>query len=63
MIRHAAAVAVVMLLSPAWLSAQSTKFTITTPSANIHKGPSTASVVIGRVPRFTVLEVTRELGS
>jgi hypothetical protein len=63
MIRHAAAVAVVMLLSPAWLSAQSTKFTVTTASANIHKGPSTASVVIGHVPRFTVLEVTRELGS
>jgi uncharacterized protein YraI len=63
MIRHAAAVAVVMLLSPAWLSAQSTKFTITTESANIHKGPSTGSTVIGHVPRGTVLDVTRELGS
>jgi hypothetical protein len=63
MIRHAAAVAVVMLLSPAWLSAQSTKFTVTTASANIHKGPSTGSVVIGHAPRGTVLDVTRELGS
>jgi Bacterial SH3 domain len=63
MIRHAAAVAVVVLLSPAWLSAQNTTFTVTTESANIHKGPSTGSVVIGHAPRGTVLAVTRELGS
>jgi Bacterial SH3 domain len=63
MIRHAAAIAVVVLLSPAWLSAQNTKFTVTTELANIHKGPSTGSVVIGQVRRGRVLDVTRELGS
>ena len=63
MIRHAAAVAVAVLLSPALLIAQNTKFTVTTESANIHKGPSTGAVVIGHAPRGTVLAVTRELGS
>jgi hypothetical protein len=63
MIRHAAAVAVVMLLSPAWLVAQSTTLTITTVSANVHKAPSTGSAVIGQAARGTVLPVTRELGS
>ena len=63
MVRHAAAVAVVMLLSPAWLVAQSTTLTITTASANVHKAPSTGSAVIGQAARGTVLPVTRELGS
>ena len=63
MIRHAAAVAVVMLLSPAWLVAQSTTLTITTASANVHKAPGIGSPVIGQAARGTVLPVTRELGS
>jgi hypothetical protein len=63
MVRHAAAVAVVMLLSPAWLLAQSTTLTITTASANVHKAPSIGSAVIGQAARGTVLPVTRELGS
>jgi hypothetical protein len=63
MARHAAAVAVALCLIPAWLSAQSTTFTVTTASANVHKGPSTGSVVIGTAPRGAVLPVTRELGS
>ena len=63
MIRHAAAVAVVMLLSPAWLMAQSTTLTITTASANVHKAPSIGSPVIGQAARGTVLPVTRDLGS
>jgi len=63
MVRHAAAVALVLTLSPSWLSAQSTTFTVTTDSANIHKAPSTGSVVVGHAPRGRVLPVERELGS
>jgi hypothetical protein len=64
MVRHAAAaIALVFTLSPSWLSAQSTTFTVTTESASIHKAPSTGSAVIGHVARGRMLPVTRELGS
>lgn len=62
MIRHAVAIAVTLCLWPAWLCAQSTEFTVNVVSANVHKGPSTGSPVIGKAPRGTVLEVTRHLG-
>jgi len=63
MVRHVAAVAVAVCMIPAWLSAQSTTFTVTTESASVHKGPSTGSAVIGQARRGAVLPVTRELGS
>jgi len=63
MIRHAAAVAVTLLLSPTWLCAQSTELTVNTTSATVYMSPSTGSPVIGKAPRGAVLEVTRELGS
>jgi uncharacterized protein YraI len=63
MVRHAAAVAVAMCLMPASLFAQNTTFTVTTDSANVHKGPSTGSAVVGTAPRGAVLQVNRELGS
>ena len=63
MVRHAAAVAVAMCLMPASLFAQGTTFTVTTESANVHKGPSTGSAVVGSARRGAVLPVTRELGS
>ena len=63
MIRHAAAFAVVVCLSPSWLCAQSPEFAIGSEPADVHKSPSTGSPVIGRAPRGTVLKVTRELGS
>jgi hypothetical protein len=64
MVRHAAAaIAVVITLSPSWLSAQSTTFTVTTESATIHKGPSTGAAVVGHAMRGRILPVTRELGS
>ena len=63
MIRHAAAVAVAMVLSPAWLKADNPTLTITTALANVHKAPSTGSAVIGQASRGAVLKVTRELGS
>ena len=63
MIRHLTVVVFLTALSPSWLCAQTTEFTVKTESARIYKAPSTSSVVIGEVPRGTVFEVTRELGS
>lgn len=63
MLRYLAAVAVVVCVSPSWLFAQTTEFTIKSASADVHKSPSTGSPVIGTAPRGTVLKVTRELGS
>ena len=62
MIRQAAAVVVVLLLSPTWVSAQSPELTINVASANVHKGPSNSSPVLGVVGRGAKLEVTREVG-
>jgi opacity protein-like surface antigen len=62
MIRHAAVVAIVLLLSPSSLYAQSAAFTVKSASAEIHKGPSTSSPVVGTARRGAVLEVTREVG-
>ena len=42
--------------------AQEPEITVTAASANVHKGPSTGSPVIGKVPQGTILEVTRNLG-
>jgi hypothetical protein len=74
MIRRAAAVVVVAVCmcvpsatfatSLQGASAQSdVVFTVDVPSADVYKGPTTASAVIGRAPRGSVLTVTRELGS
>lgn len=63
MVGHAAAVVVVMILTPAPLFAQTMELSVRVQSATIHKGPSTGSPVIGRAPRGTVLEVTRDLGT
>ena len=63
MIRHLAAITVVLCLSPSWLCAQSTVFKVNTASADVHKSPSTGGPVIGKATRDAVLEVTRELGS
>jgi hypothetical protein len=61
--RLVAALAVVACLTPSWLSAQSVAFTVNAASAQVHKGPSTGSPVIGTARRGAILEVTRELGS
>lgn len=63
MIRRAAAVALVLTLNPALLRAQNIVLTVSAPSADVYKGPSTGSPVIGHVARGAVLPVTRELGS
>lgn len=63
MIRRAAAVVFAFTLHPALVSAQDTVFTVTVPSADVYKGPTTVTPVIGRAPRGTVLPVSRNLGS
>jgi hypothetical protein len=62
MIRHAAAVAIVLLLSPSWVTAQSTELTVNVSSASVHKAPSTSSPVIGQAARGARLQVTRNVG-
>jgi hypothetical protein len=63
MIRHAAAVALIVCVSPGWLFAQGSTIIVSAASADVYKSPSTGSPTVGTVPRGTVLDVTRELGS
>ncbi len=63
MIRTAMAVVLALALNPALARAQDTVLTITAPSADVHKGPSTATPVIGHASNGTVLPVSRNLGS
>lgn len=60
---RAAAVVLALTLNPALLHAQDVVLTVNVPSAEVHKGPSVATPVIGHVPRGTVLPVARNLGS
>jgi hypothetical protein len=63
MLRSVRAAIFVILLSPGVVFAQGTTFTVTTASADVYKSPSTGSPDIGRAPRGTAHQVTRELGS
>lgn len=63
MIRRAAAVLLALTLYPASLHAQDTVLTVTVQSADVYKGPSTATPVIGHAARGTALAVSRNLGS
>jgi len=54
---------VALFVSPVSLYAQTPVFTVQAASADVYKGPSTGSAVIGHAPRGTTLPVTRELGS
>ena len=60
--RRAGAVIFVLFVHPAWAFAQGAQFTVTTATASVHKGPTTASAVIGEARRGAVLDVTRNLG-
>ena len=62
MIRKAATVVVVLCLSSVSLHAESAKLTVSATSASVYKSPSVGSPVIGKAPRGTALEVTREVG-
>ena len=63
MYRRAAVLILALVLNPALLHAQDAVLTVTVPSADVHKGPSTVTPVIGHVSSGTVLSVTRNLGS
>ena len=63
MVRRIAAVVLALTLNPALVRAQDTVLTVTVPSADVYKGPSTVTPVIGHVSRGTVLPVSRNLGS
>ena len=63
MVRRIAAVVLALTLNPALARAQDTVLTVTVLSADVHKGPSIVTPVIGHVSRGTVLPVSRNLGS
>src|SRR5687768_12332576 len=63
MSRRAAAVVLALACNPALVSAQDTVLTVTAPAADVYKGPTTVTPVIGRAPRGAVLPVARNLGS
>ena len=55
MVRHAAAVVLVVVLNPSWLCAQAAELTVNVTSTTVYKAPSTGSIVIGQAARGTVL--------
>jgi len=63
MVRRMAAVVLALTLYPTLARAQDAVLTVTVLSADVHKGPSTVTPVIGHVSRGTVLPVSRNLGS
>jgi hypothetical protein len=63
MIRRIAAVIFALTIHPALLHAQDTVVTITVESADVYKGPSNVTPVVGHAARGVVLPVTRNLGS
>lgn len=63
MFRRAAAVVLALTFNPALVSAQDTVFTVTVPSADVYKGPTNVTPIVGRAARGTVLPVSRNLGS
>lgn len=63
MTRCVALVVLALTLNAAPLHAQTSVFTVTVSSANVHKGPAIDSPVIGHASRNTVLRVARQLGS
>jgi hypothetical protein len=63
MVRRAAALILALTLNPALVRAQDTVLTVNVESADVHKGPSTVTPVIGHVSRGSVLPISRNLGS
>src|SRR5262245_44928594 len=62
MIRRIAAVVLALILNPAFLHGQDNVYTVTVPSADVYKGPSNVTPVIGHVSRGAALNVSRDLG-
>lgn len=63
MVRRTAALAFALVLSPATLYAQDVVLTVSVPSADVYKGPSNVTPVIGHVKSGTAVPVLRNLGS
>ena len=63
MVRRMAAVVLALTLNPTPARAQDAVLTVTALSADVHRGPSIVTPVIGHVSRGTVLPVSRNLGS
>jgi hypothetical protein len=63
MIRCASAVVLVITLNPSLVRADGIVLTVNVPSAEVYKGPSTVTPVIGHVSNGTALPVLRNLGS
>jgi hypothetical protein len=63
MIRRVAAVLIALTLNAVPLHAQDSVLTVTVQSADVHRGPSTGSPVVGHVSRGTGLSMLRNLGS
>jgi hypothetical protein len=63
MIRRAAVVILALTLNQALLRAQDTVLTVNVPSADVYKGPSNVTPIIGHASRGAVLPVLRNLGS
>ena len=63
MARFVAAIILALTLTPVALHAQDATFTVAVDSADVHKGPSNVTPVIGHASRGTALLVSRNLGS
>ena len=63
MLRRATAVVFMLILTPALVRAQETMLRVSVPSADVHKGPSVVTPVIGQAARGTALPVSQNLGS
>jgi len=61
--RRVAVLILALALNPALLYAQESSFTVTAASADVYKGPTTATPVLGHVAQGTVVTVSRNLGS
>lgn len=63
MLRRTTAVVFMLLLYPALVLAQGSLLRVSVPSADVHKGPSVVTPVVGQATRDTTLTVSQNLGS
>jgi hypothetical protein len=63
MLRRATAVVFMLVLTPALVRAQETMLKISVQSADVHKGPSVVTPIVGQAPHGTALTVSQNLGS
>jgi len=63
MLRRVTAVIFMLVLTPALVRAQDTVLKVSVQSAEIHKGPSVATPIVGRAPHGSALTVSQNLGS